>query len=157
MNELLPLDDSDPQKFALGEEEELLAYTQRIRIAAVGALTLGRGISTDPKELASLTSVLDGIDRQEINKAKIDLENQSVKNEQDTTAFIAAISQSMGNRNPYESQEPIERTVEHEGTIIEGVVLVAGELDSKPQQMNYDTFMKEYKKKNPKPTDSDEE
>lgn len=157
MNELLPLDDTDPEKFALGEEEELLSYTQRLRLGIVSALTADRGISTDPKDVATLNSVLDGIDRQEINKAKIDIENQSVKNEQDTTAFIAAISQAMGNRNPYEVQNPVERTVVHEGVVVEGVVLVEGELDSKPQQLTYDDFMKDYKKKNPKSKDGDED
>lgn len=157
MDELLPTDEAYVNKYQLGEEEQLLSYTQRIRLAAVGALTVNNTISSDPKELAALTSVLDGIDRQEINKAKIELDNKSLKNDQDTTAFIAAISASIGNRNPYEIETPIERTVEHEGKVIEGVVLVAGELDSKPQQMTYDSFMKEYKQKNPRQKDDDED
>ena len=134
---------------ALRDEESLLSYTQRIRLATVSKLTQ-HTIPDDPKDIAALNSVLDGIDRQEINKAKIEMDSQGSKDDQSAIDLIYAIANSLGNRNPYEAAEPVERTIEHEGAVIEGVELVKGELDSKPQQMNYDNFMSEYKKKNPK-------
>lgn len=136
-------------------DEGLLEYTQRIRLAAVSKLT-ATAISDDPKDIAALNSVLDGIDRQEINKAKIEIDNQSAKDEQSTREFIAAIALTMGNNNPYESQTPTERTITHEGEVVSGVKLVPNELDNKPQQMNYDQFMKDYKEKNPKQKDDED-
>lgn len=147
-----PIEESNAEKYAIKEEEGLLSYTQRIRLAAVSKLTQ-HTIPDDPKDLAALNSVLDGIDRQEINKAKIELDNASAKDEQSTRDFIAAIALTMGNNNPYETQTPTERTIAHEGVVVEGVVLVEGELDNKPQQMNYDAFMKKYKAENPKDKD----
>lgn len=136
------------------EGEDLLEYTQRVRLAAVSHMTQ-HTISTEPKDISALTSVLDGIDRQELNKARLELENQSSKEDQATLELIMGITLALGNKNPYESTTPIEREVTHEGPVIEGVVLVDGELDNKPRIMNYDSFMKDYKKKNPKQKDND--
>lgn len=150
MSDFPMLDEIGVNENAIQEEEGLLAYTQRIRLATVSKLTQ-HTIPDDPKEIAALNSVLDGIDRQEINKAKIEIDNQSLKDDQATTDFIFAIATSLGNRNPYETQTPVERTIVHEGEVVSGVTLVEGELETKPKQMNYDNFMQEYKRKNPKP------
>lgn len=138
------------------EEEDLLDYTQRMRLAAVSHLTQ-HTISTEAKDISALTSVLDGIDRQELNKARLELENQSSKEDQATLELIMGMTLALGNKNPYESTTPIEREVFHDGPVIEGVTLVEGELDNKPRIMNYDSFMKDYKKKNPKQKESDED
>ena len=151
-----PIEDKgslDPH--AIKEDESLLSYTQRIRLATVSKLTQ-HTIPDDPKDIAALNSVLDGIDRQEINKAKIEIENQSAKDDQSAIDLIFSIANTLGNRNPYEVENPVERTIAHEGAVIEGVVLVEGELDSKPQQTNYDQFMKEYKRKNPRNNDDED-
>ena len=52
---------------------------------------------------------------------------------------------------------PVQRDISHEGPVVEGVVLVPGELDTKPDKMNYDSFMKNYKEKNPKNTDPEDD
>lgn len=151
MSDFPPIVDEDESldPHAIRDDESLLSYTQRIRLATVSKLTQ-HTIPNDPKDIAALNSVLDGIDRQEINKAKIEMDSQGAKDDQSAIDLIFAIANTLGNKNPYEAAEPVERTIEHEGVVIEGVELVEGELDSKPQQMNYDNFMAEYKKKNPK-------
>lgn len=135
-------------------DENLLAYTQRIRLSTIASLTTV-SLPGDPKDIAAMNSLLDGIDRQEINKAKIELDSQNAAADQEAFNLIAALVNNVGNTNPYELANPVERTILHEGPVIEGVVLVAGELDSKPEQLNYDNFMKEYKRKNPKQKDED--
>lgn len=136
-------------------DESLLAYTQRVRLNAISSFTKDSALD-DPKDISALNSLLDGIDRQEINKAKIELDNQNVAADQEAFSLIAALVNTVGNSNPYESKNPTERTIEHDGPIIEGVTLVDGELDSKPQSLDYASFMKEYKLKNPKDTDDDD-
>lgn len=150
MTDFPMLDEIGVNENARREEEGLLDYTQRIRLATISKLTQ-HTIPDDPKEIAALNSVLDGIDRQEINKAKIELDNQSLKDDQAATDLILAIATSLGNKNPYEIDNPVERTIVHEGEVVSGVTLVDGELETKPKQMNYDNFMQEYKRNNPKP------
>lgn len=136
------------------ENETILEYTQRIRINTVAAMT-GTKYPDDPKEVSALTSLLDGLDRQEINKAKIEIDSTHAQADQEALSLITAIINTVGNINPYESKNPTERILEHDGPVIGGVVLVDGELDTKPRQANYDSFMKQYKKDNPKQQDED--
>lgn len=155
-DEQLNLQDNElSMRYERREGEDLLDYTQRMRLAAVSHMTQ-HTISTEAKDLSALTSILDGIDRQEISKARLELENQSSKEDQATLDLIMGMTLALGNRNPYEADVPLAREIIHEGPVVEGVVLVDGELDNKPRVMNYDSFMKDYKKKNPK-TDIEED
>lgn len=131
------------------EGEALLDYTQRIRVLAVDKLT-ALAISDDPKDISALNSILDGIDRQEFNKAKIELDTQGAAADKEALGLITSLVNAVGNVNPYEAATPIVRTILHEGPVIEGVTLVPGELDARPDKLNYNDFMKEYKEKNPK-------
>lgn len=134
------------------EGESILDYTQRLRTLAVSTL-LEREMPTDPKDIQTMNSLLDGMDRQEINKAKLDLERQNGSADADALALITAVVNNLGNRNPYEVEVPVERVIEHDGPVIEGVTLVEGELENRPREMGYTSFMKEYRAKNPKKQD----
>ena len=138
------------------EGESILEYTQRIRLDTIVTFTENSALE-DVKEIAALTSLLDGLDRQEINKAKIEIDNSLAAADQEALSLITAVINNVGNMNPFESANPVERTLEHEGPVIAGVTLVPGELDAKPSQSNYDSFMKQYKKANPKSKDEDED
>ena len=135
--------------------ESVLDYTQRIRIAAVSKLT-ALAMPEDPKDINALNQVLDGIDRQEFNKAKIELDSVGAASDKEALSLITSLINSVGNTNPYESKTPVVRVLEHEGPVVSGVVLVPGELDSVPEKLNYDEFMKEYKRKNPKNMEDDD-
>ena len=136
--------------------ESILEFTQRVRMNALTSFTKNSALD-DVKDIAALTSILDGLDRQEINKAKIEIDNSLAAADQEALSLITAVINSVGNINPYETARPMERTVEHEGPVVSGVVLVPGELDSKPKQSNYDTFMKKYKENNPRTADDDDD
>lgn len=136
------------------EGEALLDYTQRIRVLAVDKLTEA-AISNDPKDINALNSVLDGIDRQEFNKAKIELDTQGAAADKEALGLITSLVNAVGNINPYEATTPVVRTILHEGPVVSGVTLVPGELDARPDKLNYDSFMKEYKEKNPKNKDEE--
>lgn len=138
------------------EGESILEYTQRIRLDTIVTFTENAALD-DVKEIAALTSLLDGLDRQEINKAKIEIDNSLAQADQEALSLITAVINNVGNMNPFEAATPVMRTLEHEGPVIAGVTLVPGELDSKPSQSNYDSFMKQYKKANPKSKDEDED
>lgn len=152
-NEDMTLDPVDTSiGYGLKDGEELLDFTQRVRLAVIANLTQFT-ISTDPKDVSALNSMLEGIDRQEINKAKIEIDSQSNRNDQETLDLIMGMATALGNTNPYESSTPLERTISHDGPVTTGVTLVPGELDNKPQALDYDTFMKDYKKANPRVKD----
>ena len=94
---------------------------------------------------------------EEINKAKIEIENSLAAADQEALTLITAVINSVGNINPYETAKPFERTLEHEGPVVHGVTLVPGELDTKPKQSNYDSFMKTYKQNNPRIIDDEDD
>lgn len=150
------VDDNAPTSLERLEGESALDYTQRIRLATVDKLVT-TSISDDPKDVAALNSVLDAIDRQEFNKAKIELDSQAAQSDKEAYGLIASLVNAVGNVNPYMVDVPVQRDISHEGPVVEGVVLVPGELDTKPDKMNYDSFMKNYKEKNPKNTDPEDD
>ena len=136
--------------------ESILDFTQRIRMNALDSFTKHSALD-DVKDIAALTSILDGLDRQEINKAKIEIENSLAAADQEALTLITAVINSVGNINPYETAKPFERTLEHDGPVVHGVTLVPGELDTKPKQSNYDSFMKTYKQNNPRIIDDEDD
>ena len=157
MDDFPPIsEDNKVNLVARRDGESVLDYTQRIRIAAITTIA-GNNIPTDAKEVATLNSLLDGLDRQEINKARIDIENSGLAADKEALSLITAVINSVGNSNPYETSNPQPRVFDHEGPVIEGVKLVDGELDHKPRQVNYDGFMKQYKLDNPKSKDTGED
>lgn len=157
MDEFPPLpDDAKPNINIRKEGESILEFTQRVRLDAIVAFTNNSALD-DVKDISALNSLLDGLDRQEINKARINIENQSAASDQEALNLITALVNTVGNVNPYETTTVVERTIAHEGPVVDGVILVPGELDTKPTASNYDSFMKDYKLKNPKDADDDDD
>lgn len=136
--------------------ESILDFTQRVRLASVTKLT-ERNLPDDPKDVSALSQMLDSIDRQEFNKAKIEIESQGANADKDALDLITAIVNTVGNNNPYLVDVPVVRDVTHNGPIVEGLTLVPGELDNKPVKMNYDSFMKKYKEDNPQQPDDEDD
>ena len=84
------VDDNAPTSLERLEGESALDYTQRIRLATVDKLVT-TSISDDPKDVAALNSVLDAIDRQEFNKAKIELDSQAAQSDKEAYGLIASL------------------------------------------------------------------
>lgn len=133
--------------------ESVLDYTQRIRQLTVDKITQD-GIPIDNKDLASLSMLLDSMDKQEINKARIIVEDKAANVDKHASELIKAMATALGNDNPYLAPVPVQREIVLDEPLPE-VTLVDGELDQSCRQLSYDTFMKDYREKNPKETDED--
>lgn len=135
--------------------ESILDYTQRIRVAIVEKNT-ANGLPSDPDELSALAGYLNDMDKQELAKVKIQLEDKAQQSDRKAQEIIQGILNMVGNQNPYDAGVNTGRVVEHKGDLAE-VQLVPGELDHNQRTLDYDSFIKEYREKNPKVTDDDEE
>lgn len=135
--------------------ESILDYTQRIRVAIVEKNT-AHGLPSDPDELSALAGYLNDMDKQELAKVKIQLEDKAQQSDRKAQEIIQGILSMVGNQNPYDAGVNTGRVVEHKGDLAE-VQLVPGELDHNQRTLDYDSFIKEYREKNPKVTDDDEE
>lgn len=140
----------DPE-FIRREDETIFEFTQRIRTANVEKL-MQDGLPTDAKDVYALSAILDSMDRQELAKAKLEIDSKQSKSDEQAQALISALINAVGNVNPYESKAAVEREPLPELST-EGVTLIEGEMDTVPRDMNFDSFMKEHRQKNPKPTD----
>lgn len=135
-------------------DESVFEYTQRVRLAVVENLTAG-GIPADDG-LDNLAKFLDSMDKQEATKKRIEQEDDAQQSDRKAQEIIHGIINLIGNTNPYESEQRVERVVEVAGDLTE-VTLVPGELDTNQRVLNYEDFMKEYRKNNPKETELDDE
>lgn len=136
------------------KDESVFDYTQRVRQAVVENM-LSDGIPTKPRELDSLSFYLDAMDRQETVKAKIQLEDEANQSDKKAQELIAGILTLVGNSDPYDAGTNTGRVVEHAGDLAE-VQLVPGELDFNQRTLNYDSFISEYREKNPKQTEEED-
>lgn len=154
--EEFPFDIADNnESMARQPNESVLDYTQRIRIAIVQQNT-ANGLPSDPDELSALAGFLNDLDKQELTKAKIQLEDKAQQSDRKAQEIIQGIISMVGNQNPYDAGVNTGRVVEHKGDLAD-VQLVPGELDHNQRTLDYDSFIKEYREKNPKVTDDGED
>lgn len=86
----------------LDDREALLRHTQYLRLRiADGLMGPNQKTPVDSKEQSNLIKLLTEIDKQEINKARLDLDTKAQQNESAYQQRALAIMESIGNNNPY--------------------------------------------------------
>ena len=133
--------------------ESILEYTQRIRQGVVEKFT-STGLPDDPEEMSALASFLNDMDKQEVVKQKLANEEKALESDKAATEIIASMLGKLGNTNPFALSENSGAIIEHDVNLPE-VDLVPGELDHNQRTRNFDSFMAEYRAKNPKTEDDD--
>lgn len=127
-------------------EEETYLMTQSVRRAMVMHLT-SSGLPNDSESVSSLLGVLDSMDKQMINKRKMQLEEEVADSTIEAKRMIAALLTDaetpdlLATRNT--RAEPVD--VEFEIVTPEGfdtiVEAVPGQLEVNPDQLDYSTLM----------------
>lgn len=83
-------------------QDEMLQYTQGIRLKAVGQLIEGDRVPTDTDSLNSITKLLDGMDRQALTLKRIAAESEGGQKDRDTALMIATMSEKLARGgNPF--------------------------------------------------------
>lgn len=136
------------------EGESTFDYTQRIRMGILEQKTIG-GLPDDPDDLRTLSILLNDIDKQEVTKTRLALEDKALESDRAAQELIGKVLTMVGNSNPFRIEGNTGVVVDHKVDLPE-VTLVPGELDGQQRQLNYDSFMKEYREKNPKEVDTDD-
>lgn len=100
------------------EEEDMLDYTQRMRMQVVTAMTKS-GIPEDFEHVGALAGILKDIDKQEIDKKKLAEEAKKNANDADVKQVLKGIISMIGDTNIYETNQVItERDVRADEPII---------------------------------------
>lgn len=136
--------------------ESIFDYTQRIRKEMI-LNACAAGVPSDPKDVAMVNNILNSMDTQEVNKARIANEDKTANADKEASNLIRSLLTMVGNTNPYLAEKPVPRDIKATGTIGPGVTLVDGELDQSHRVLNHATFMAEQRAKNPKQTEEDED
>lgn len=132
---------ADEVVLPVGDDEAVLDYTQQIRKNLVGKLSKELDAIVDTKIVASMSQLLDGMDRQALGKMKIRVEEQQVQNQEGMAANVAEILKQMGSSgHTFQAPAPIPREVPKLGSDVPDPVLVDGEIATTPVQQDYDTF-----------------
>lgn len=130
--------------------EEILSYTQRVRLSLINKITNGgESMPEDPKDRMALLSTLDGIDRQELGKLKIDAkQNNSATERLVAAALTNLIGAGLNGRNPFLHEEkegapaPVREAPTMPEAIVQELTLVPGETRVGLQNENLATFAK---------------
>lgn len=123
-------------------EDDVIQYTRSKRKDLVEELTKN-GAPKDKDEQHVLLSALDGLDRSALTRLKIKTEETNNKNQQNIAALMAKVLTSI---NPSETFV-VEGTCREIPILDERIpdpILVAGETDLNPEQLDYDKFMANY-------------
>lgn len=136
--------------------ESIFDYTQRIRKEMI-INSCAKGIPSDPKDVAMVNNILNSMDAQEVNKARIANEDKAANADKEASNLIRSLLTMVGNSNPYLAENPVPRDIKATGTIGPGVTLVEGELDQSHRVLNHATFMAEQRAKNPKQAEEDDD
>lgn len=140
-------------EFKRRPDESVMEYTQRIRQGVVEQFTKN-GLPADMEEMSTLATYLNDMDKQEVAKQKIANDEKALESDKAATEIIAAMLGKLGNTNPYALPETTGNIIDHD-VVLPEVQLVPGELDHNQRTLNFESFMTDYRAKNPKVEDDD--
>ncbi len=91
--------------------EDVLTYTQGVRRRLIGAITKeGAEMPSDNKDRLTLLATLDGMDRQELGRQKIDAaKNSSASDRMVAGALLTLLNRELGGTNPFERNGDVPR------------------------------------------------
>jgi len=120
------------------EDSARLNKTLKMRETIIDDLT-SNGIPTDKEDRSFLISMMDGIDRTVLGKARIKTDEQSNKSQQEATDIVAKVLSSLSGINSPENKRthmPVLLDCDYQ------LSLVPGETDIGMQSLDLDTFQK---------------
>lgn len=130
-------------------DDDILAFTQKTRHALAQELLKG-GMPKDPKEQRILLMTLADMDATAINKKRLGAQEKTAEADRLAIMAIAKLGAVLGNRNPFEGNENgVDVTAlvrEVDDTKLPELEVVPGETDVGITSLNYDDFMRNFKK-----------
>jgi hypothetical protein len=125
-------------------DDEILSFTRGVRVAAVKELTRSGAVPAENGEKALLMTALKDLDSQAINKKRLVIEEKGA----DNSSLIVAHLLKEVNRKTAFKQVPgapggpvIDVAAKVLPDTIDGPVILPGEGEVNPAQMDYESFM----------------
>ncbi len=124
-------------------EDDVLVYTRGKRMALATELTKN-GIPTERDTASLLLNTLDGLDRSSLNRLKIKAEEKANKNNENAAAIIAQMLGKIDSRTLYQMPGVERKDIPSLPSHIPTPEIVEGELDTNPQQIDFETFSRQF-------------
>lgn len=124
-------------------EDDVLSYTRNKRMELANKLT-ATGVPTDKEQAGLLLQTLDGLDRSSLTRLRIKTEEKANTNSAHAAALIAEVLSKIGSSKVYQMDGCIREVAPQLPSTIPDPEIVQGELETHPQQIDYDGFMKQF-------------
>lgn len=129
-------------------DESILDFTQRLRKRVVNKITNeGESIPNDPKEVLSLNTVLDSMDRTALGSLRSKRDAQVDDMTKQAAALVHEVLKQAGNVDLFAAVSVKPRVVEEIPPEMAEPTIVPGELEMGLQTMTADTFLADYEAK----------
>lgn len=103
MSEQLDIHPTVPIVIPHGEVDDL-DFTQNLRKQMISQMLKGGSLPQEAKDVANLIKVMDGMDKQKISKAKLEIEKDTADASGGIAAAAIALCNKFGIDNPYEKK-----------------------------------------------------
>ena len=128
-------------------DESVLDYTQRLRKRVVDRLTMDDKLPEDPKEIITLNTVLDSMDRTALGSIRAKREGEVGDLTKQATALIQEVMRRIGNKDIFATPVAAPRTVPEIPEQIANPPTVPGELEVGIANMTSSQFLVEFEAK----------
>jgi len=129
-------------------DESILDFTQRLRKRVVSKLTNdGESLPNDPKEVITLNTVLDSMDRTALGSIRSKREAQIDDMSKQAAALVHEVLKKAGNVDLFAVAVTTPRAVPEIPDDMAEPTIVPGELDVGLQTMTADSFMADFEAK----------
>lgn len=126
-------------------DDQLLDFSQGMRRQLASSLTKGGTVMpTDPKDQQTLLATLDSLDKQIINKKRIQVQEASNEVDRLVGLTMAKFYTELGSVNPLERpviEGEVVAVPEPDTKLLPRAELVPGETDTSVSTLTYDEFM----------------
>lgn len=128
-------------------DESVLDYTQRLRKRVVERLTNDGKIPEDPKDVMTLNTVLDSMDRTALGSIRAKREGEVGDLTKQATALIQEVMGRIGNKDIFAAPVASPRTVPEIPEEMANPATVPGELEVGISNMTSSQFLAEFEAK----------
>jgi hypothetical protein len=122
-------------------EDEVLAYTQNLRVRIIKEVTKGGVVPDDRSAQSLLMNQLDSLERTALTSKRIKADEAAAETGAGAAALIAKLLSQAGSGRREETDIIEARVVPVLGSDVPEPVLVPGETEIAPGQLDYDSFM----------------
>jgi len=133
---------STTTEHVLESEDQILAFTHSTRKQVVNSL-MSKGVPQDGESLNILLKTVDGMDRAALTRKRIKADEKVADQAAAASGLIAQVLLAVGSRRG--QLEPVQTITHREppmlGPDIPTPILVEGECEVNPIQVQYDAFM----------------